>query len=945
MIDLLFWWLTSTLIALAAFPLAWRFFSRLPDRGFSFSRALGLLLAGYFYWIGAILDLLQVNRAGALGSLILLSGVAILAGFRQRSELWEWLRCQWRTLLLSELLFLLAFAFWALVRANNPEIIGTEKPMEQAFLNAILSSGAMPPADPWLSGYAISYYYFGYVLLALLTQLAGSLPAVAFNLGNALWFALVCQGVYGLLLNLLSLRHGRLRPTSALLGPLFVLISGNLGGWLESLSARGLFWTQAADGAWQSGFWSWLNLKDLDKFPLSASSWVPERYYWWWRASRVVRDVNLAGADVEVIDEFPMFSFVLADNHPHLLAVPFVLLALAFVLQVLLQRVDPQAGMQRSGGRSVNFWRWGRPLSGVILAAGVVRSLGMLLSGVPLISGLLAGLRLAALGFVGLGMLGLLWMLARGQIRLLLPAGLFWLAALIFGGLAFLNTWDFPIYLSLLLGVFLLADPGKEFAAVMARALLNTFLVTLAAVALYLPWYPSFSSQLGGVLPNLIYPTRLPHFLVMFAVPAFPLIGWLIRSLKQQWKRGDGRQLLLLGVGLPLLLWLSSLLFAWVISLAAGQSAIEAALAQSGAPDFPAFLQALAERRLGTSPTVIVLGLISAAAFLLLRKGWTRPARKSAVPWEQTVSSLFVTLLIGIGALLVLAPEYFYLRDFFGTRMNTVFKFYYAAWILWGTAAAYAAAEIWPRPWAALAAFGAAVALAPQMLTLAERAQRGEFGTPSFSGAWINLTLYLLLLLGLLIAAIVRLVRQPRQVPTRLLAIFLLLPLFFGLIYPVQAIWTKTGGFGRLSMMTLDGTAYLADFRPAEHDAIRWINAHLTPGVMAEAVGGSYSEFARIATHTGMQTILGWEFHEIQWRGGSELLGSRKADMQRLYQSRSWSEAAEIIERYAIDYVYVGPLEHAAYAPLQTTKFDGGMRLIYQQDGIAIYAMPGREVK
>ena len=83
-----------------------------------------------------------------------------------------------------EALFLLAFAAWAFVRAANPEAVGTEKPMELAFINAILRSPAFPPHDPWLSGYAISYYYFGYVLVAMLAKTGGTSGGVAFNLGD-----------------------------------------------------------------------------------------------------------------------------------------------------------------------------------------------------------------------------------------------------------------------------------------------------------------------------------------------------------------------------------------------------------------------------------------------------------------------------------------------------------------------------------------------------------------------------------------------------------------------------------------------------------------------------------------------------------------------------------------------------------------------------------------
>src|SRR5690606_31677679 len=52
----------------------------------------------------------------------------------------------------------------------------------------------------------------------------------------------------------------------------------------------------------------------------------------------------------------------------------------------------------------------------------------------------------------------------------------------------------------------------------------------------------------------------------------------------------------------------------------------------------------------------------------------------------------FVLLLCVLGLGLLFAPEFVYLRDNFGTRMNTVFKFYYQAWLLLGLATAYAIA-------------------------------------------------------------------------------------------------------------------------------------------------------------------------------------------------------------------------------------------------------------
>jgi uncharacterized membrane protein len=52
---------------------------------------------------------------------------------------------------------------------------------------------------------------------------------------------------------------------------------------------------------------------------------------WWWRASRVLQDYALDGGPREIIDEFPMFSYLLGDLHPHVLAMPFALLATAWL--------------------------------------------------------------------------------------------------------------------------------------------------------------------------------------------------------------------------------------------------------------------------------------------------------------------------------------------------------------------------------------------------------------------------------------------------------------------------------------------------------------------------------------------------------------------------------------------------------------------------------------
>ena len=85
--------------------------------------------------------------------------------------------------------FFLRLCFSRFLRAGNPELDGTERPMELMFINSILRSQTFPPHDSWLSGYAISYYYFGYVMTAMLAKLAGLTGSVAHNLMTSLIFA------------------------------------------------------------------------------------------------------------------------------------------------------------------------------------------------------------------------------------------------------------------------------------------------------------------------------------------------------------------------------------------------------------------------------------------------------------------------------------------------------------------------------------------------------------------------------------------------------------------------------------------------------------------------------------------------------------------------------------------------------------------------------------
>ena len=196
MLDVIRWYVVVQLLGLAALPYVARFFGNLPDRGYAFARPLGLLIVGVVLWFGAIFGLWANTGAMVAVLLVAMAAVGWLGLRRPVDSLRELWREHRSHIYVVEGLFLGAFLFWAFCRAFFPNIEATEKPMDFMLLNGILRSQRFPPVDPWLSGSSISYYYLGYLLIAVLTELSGVVPSVAFNLAIATLFALTITGAF-----------------------------------------------------------------------------------------------------------------------------------------------------------------------------------------------------------------------------------------------------------------------------------------------------------------------------------------------------------------------------------------------------------------------------------------------------------------------------------------------------------------------------------------------------------------------------------------------------------------------------------------------------------------------------------------------------------------------------------------------------------------------------
>jgi YYY domain-containing protein len=235
-----------------------------------------------------------------------------------------------------------------------------------------------------------------------------------------------------------------------------------------------------------------------------------------------------------------------------------------------------------------------------------------------------------------------------------------------------------------------------------------------------------------------------------------------------------------------------------------------------------------------------------------------------------------VLILVLVGLTLPLAVEFVYLRDNFGIRMNTIFKFYFQAWVLLALASAFGVYYVSQH------------------------------------------------LRGLL--------RVAWQVCMALLVIG-------GLVYPVLAIPNKADFFRNqptLNGMAWIKDYRPGDYAAVEW--LR-ANAPAN-AVILEAAGARYAAYqytSRISAMTGLPTLLGWGGHESQWRGNYDEPARREPDIESLYNTPDIRQAQVLLDKYGINYVIVGALERERYSPPGLKKFEQFMDVAFQQDDTTIF--------
>jgi YYY domain-containing protein len=908
--ELFTWWLAAEALGVIALPLAAVLGANLPDRGWGLARPLGLLALGWLVWFPlSLVPALPYSRAWIAGTLIVLAlaNAALLRVADIRTALARLIVHEWGYLLAGEAVFGGAFALMGWLRSFTPAVVDTEKFMDVAFLSAIWRAPHLPAPDPWLAGYAINYYYFGHFLVATVAKLLGTSPAVAFNTGVVLIFALTASAVFAVAANIVAaarpLRTWALVHAApfGVVSALLVLVLGNLNG--------AQVWWHAA-------------LTQVGRPPHNLSSpwaWWLHPYLWtqydWWGPSRVIV------APSYTINEFPAFSFILADLHAHVLALPFAGLALGVALNLLLARGE---GLRAFGSRGLG-----------ILALGVsALALGDLYA--------INGWDLPT--YLGLALLALAvqqWLAheRRWSTLFLLDlasAGIMLVALAVLFYVPFYRGFSSPAA-----GVGFVPGSrrslaGEELAIFgLPLFLVGSLLVVRLSAWVSAPFGAPHGADGGQTAPSprpVGGPVQVYGLLVVGGV----LAVLLLTALTPNWRSWP-------------LVW-SLLLLAGCAALALQR--LVPRTAQAAAPSWEGRSEVFVWCLVGTAAA-----LVGASEVIYLRDvfdGGTAFRMNTVFKLYYQAwlllgvaggPALAALLRVGRASLAPILPappiapagvssaEARPRASLVGRVRATQARLALSAARPDAAGAASNSGALAGLPAASGAAHDTTAAAASARDTsertgcqLEEPASaNGALAPPIWATAlrWLSAggtLVWVAALVALLGAA---------------------------LIYPVQAAAARTVSFALPH--SLDGTAFMASdpLNGGDAAAIAWLSdsAHVSGDpVVVEASGGEYTHYGRVSAFTGLPTILGWAGHEWQWRVNwllqpehVGLLDRRQADVDQIYTSGDSHVVLALLARYDARYLYVGAAERTKYPGADLGRFASFLHVVYHEAGVTIY--------
>lgn len=269
--------------------------------------------------------------------------------------------------------------------------------------------------------------------------------------------------------------------------------------------------------------------------------------------------------------------------------------------------------------------------------------------------------------------------------------------------------------------------------------------------------------------------------------------------------------------------------------------------------------------------------------FFLIFKGKDTDLNEANEEYRPIVSrisipDIYIILLIVSAIGLVIIPEILYVKDIYGAayqRANTMFKFTYQSFILFGICSGYIivriASSITRKTW--------------------------------------------------------------RRVSSICFAVLVVLPM----LYPFYAVKGYYGSLKPAGYKGLYGLNFLNKSYHDDYEAVQWLNKNVKgQPVVLEASGDSYSDYERISMATGLPTVVGWFAHEWLWRGGPDVPAVRADDVREIYESKDADITKLLLKKYKVSYVVIGYLEELKYPKLDKSKFLKIGSMVFQSNNTMI---------
>ena len=781
-------YLVVTLLGIVCYPLVRMALPGLSDRGYPLSKLAGLLILSFFVWIlGSVgVSFTKTTILGVLIGIFLFLGLIV---YLQRKVLLAELKDKWRYFLTVELLALVAFIFFILVRLGNPDLWhpykGGEKPMDFSYLNAVLKSTTFPPYDPWFEGGFINYYYYGLVIVGVPIKLLGIVPAIAYNIVLPIWYSILILGGFSVGWNFYNgiprsraLRTGK-RSEKMIFNMAFVVglatavglaVLGNLGtidlliSGFQEIAAGGASIDEAGLG--QKIGWT---LQGIVKF-LKGTTLPFYPGDWYWYPSRVIPG--------EPITEFPYFSFIYGDLHAHLIAFPITVLVISWSLSVVLSKA-----------------RWGEK---------------------------------------------------DGRFKTLAALVGIFFGALVLGALRPTNTWDFYTYtvfasIALLYTLLRHYKPRLkwkthkgEILEKSAAALLAIFALVLLSFLLYSPFADWFRQGYTSIEIWEGDRTPLSSYLTHWGLFLFVIVSWMAWETYHWMKTTPESALKALE---PHKNWINAALIFFLLLL-------------------------IVLLILGVTVALVVIPMGLWVVVLMFRPGRSDGRR-------------FLLFLIGTALMLTLVVELIYLPGDIG-RMNTVFKFYLEAWIMF--------------------ALSAGVCFGWLLKSL-------KYWQKSLRTLW---------------------------------QVIMLLLVFSAALFTVTGTMDKiTDRMADDAPHTLDGMAYMAYATYYDMDlnmvleedylAIQWMQENIQGSpVILEGQAYEYRWGNRFTIYTGLPSVVGWNWHQRQQRAvlKNSAVQDRVDAVDEFYNTEDINYVVDFLDEHDVSYIVLGQLERAFYPGVGLDKFE-----------------------